>query len=81
MVENTIDVSAINADAGAAQTEAWLHAIARAAYLASVDLAKEKGAFPEPELEEVDEAVEGGDTAREAASPEYVSEAQAAYAE
>ena len=33
-------------DAGAAQTEAWLHAIARAAYLASVDLAKEKGAFP-----------------------------------
>ena len=42
-------------DAGAAQTEAWLHAIARAAYLASVDLAKEKGAFPlfdaEPYLE------------------------------
>ena len=30
----------------AAQTEAWLRAIARAAYLASVDLAKEKGAFP-----------------------------------
>ena len=30
----------------AAQTEAWMHAIARAAYLASVDLAKEKGAFP-----------------------------------
>ncbi|WP_281968285.1 adenosylcobalamin-dependent ribonucleoside-diphosphate reductase [Roseovarius nanhaiticus] len=30
----------------AAQTEAWLKAIARAAYLASVDLAKEKGAFP-----------------------------------
>jgi ribonucleoside-diphosphate reductase alpha chain len=27
-------------------TERWLHAIARAAYLASVDLAKEKGAFP-----------------------------------
>ena len=30
----------------AAQTDAWMHAIARAAYLASVDLAKEKGAFP-----------------------------------
>ncbi|KMK68179.1 adenosylcobalamin-dependent ribonucleoside-diphosphate reductase [Puniceibacterium sp. IMCC21224] len=30
----------------ARQTEQWLHAIARAAYLASVDLAKEKGAFP-----------------------------------
>ncbi len=30
----------------AAQTEVWMHAIARAAYLASVDLAKEKGAFP-----------------------------------
>ncbi len=30
----------------AAQMEAWLRAIARAAYLASVDLAKEKGAFP-----------------------------------
>ncbi len=30
----------------AAQTEAWMHAVARAAYLASVDLAKEKGAFP-----------------------------------
>jgi ribonucleoside-diphosphate reductase alpha chain len=27
-------------------TEGWMHAIARAAYLASVDLAKEKGAFP-----------------------------------
>ncbi|HLQ18723.1 MAG TPA: adenosylcobalamin-dependent ribonucleoside-diphosphate reductase, partial [Tabrizicola sp.] len=27
-------------------TELWMHAIARAAYLASVDLAKEKGAFP-----------------------------------
>ncbi|GFE63395.1 adenosylcobalamin-dependent ribonucleoside-diphosphate reductase [Litoreibacter roseus] len=27
-------------------TDRWLHAIARAAYLASVDLAKEKGAFP-----------------------------------
>jgi ribonucleoside-diphosphate reductase alpha chain len=30
----------------AAVTEAWMHAIARAAYLASVDLAREKGAFP-----------------------------------
>ena len=30
----------------AAQTEAWMHAIARAAYLTSVDLAREKGAFP-----------------------------------
>lgn len=27
-------------------TETWMHAIARAAYLASVDLAREKGAFP-----------------------------------
>ena len=33
-------------DAAVAQTESWLHAIARAAYLASVDLAREKGAFP-----------------------------------
>jgi ribonucleoside-diphosphate reductase alpha chain len=33
-------------DAAAAQTESWLKAIARASYLASVDLAKEKGAFP-----------------------------------
>ncbi|TKD13450.1 adenosylcobalamin-dependent ribonucleoside-diphosphate reductase [Rhodobacter capsulatus] len=33
-------------DRAAAQTEAWMKAIARAAYLASVDLAKEKGAFP-----------------------------------
>ncbi|MEE9387612.1 MAG: adenosylcobalamin-dependent ribonucleoside-diphosphate reductase [Paracoccaceae bacterium] len=30
----------------AAQTEDWLHALSRAAYLASVDLAQEKGAFP-----------------------------------
>ena len=30
----------------AAQTEIWMHQIARAAYLASVELAKEKGAFP-----------------------------------
>ena len=29
----------------AAQTESWMHGIARAAYLASVDLAREKGAF------------------------------------
>ena len=33
-------------DTAAAQTETWMKAIARAAYLASVDLAKEKGAFP-----------------------------------
>ena len=30
----------------ATQTETWMHQIARTAYLASVDLAKEKGAFP-----------------------------------
>ncbi len=30
----------------ARQTDRWMHAIARAAYLASVELAKEKGAFP-----------------------------------
>ena len=33
-------------EAAARQTEDWMHAIARAAYLASVDLAQEKGAFP-----------------------------------
>ena len=33
-------------DQAVAQTKTWMHAIARAAYLASVDLAKEKGAFP-----------------------------------
>ncbi|GAB4266557.1 MAG: adenosylcobalamin-dependent ribonucleoside-diphosphate reductase [Pararhodobacter sp.] len=33
-------------DAAVAQTEAWMRAIAREAYLASVDLAREKGAFP-----------------------------------
>jgi len=33
-------------DEAAAQTEAWLKLIARESYLASVDLAKEKGAFP-----------------------------------
>ncbi|TVS01444.1 MAG: adenosylcobalamin-dependent ribonucleoside-diphosphate reductase [Rhodobacteraceae bacterium] len=33
-------------DAAVARTKEWMHAIARAAYLASVDLAREKGAFP-----------------------------------
>ncbi len=33
-------------DQAAQQTEDWMKQIARAAYLASVDLAKEKGAFP-----------------------------------
>jgi ribonucleoside-diphosphate reductase alpha chain len=33
-------------DKAARQTEDWMHAIARSAYLASVDLAREKGAFP-----------------------------------
>ena len=33
-------------DAAVAQLDAWMHAIARASYLASVDLAREKGAFP-----------------------------------
>ncbi|MEP4198823.1 MAG: adenosylcobalamin-dependent ribonucleoside-diphosphate reductase [Aliishimia sp.] len=33
-------------DEAATQTEAWLKAIARASYLASVELAKEKGPFP-----------------------------------
>jgi len=33
-------------DEAAAQTEEWMKQIARAAYLASVDLAKEKGPFP-----------------------------------
>ena len=33
-------------DEAAAMAEAWLKQIARASYLASVDLAKEKGAFP-----------------------------------
>jgi ribonucleoside-diphosphate reductase alpha chain len=33
-------------EAAAAETEAWMRAIARAAYLASVDLAREKGPFP-----------------------------------
>jgi len=39
-------------DEAAQQTEDWLHAIARAAYLASVELAKEKGAFPLFDAEE-----------------------------
>ncbi|OJH44319.1 adenosylcobalamin-dependent ribonucleoside-diphosphate reductase [Paracoccus sp. SM22M-07] len=34
------------AEDAVAQTGAWMKAIARSAYLASVDLAKEKGAFP-----------------------------------
>lgn len=34
------------ADDAVAQTRVWMKAIARSAYLASVDLAKEKGAFP-----------------------------------
>ena len=33
-------------DEAVAQTEVWMKAIARAAYLASCDLAREKGAFP-----------------------------------
>src|SRR5690606_19965435 len=33
-------------DAAVAATEGWMRAIARAAYLASTDLAAEKGAFP-----------------------------------
>ncbi len=33
-------------EGAARQTEDWMHQIARAAYLASVQLAKEKGAFP-----------------------------------
>ncbi|GAA6179587.1 MULTISPECIES: adenosylcobalamin-dependent ribonucleoside-diphosphate reductase [unclassified Shimia] len=41
----------------AEQTEAWMKAIARASYLASVDLAKEKGAFP---LFDKDKYVNGG---------------------
>jgi ribonucleoside-diphosphate reductase alpha chain len=33
-------------EAAAQKTKDWMHAIARSAYLASVDLAREKGAFP-----------------------------------
>jgi ribonucleoside-diphosphate reductase alpha chain len=42
-------------------TEVWMHAIARSAYLASVDLAKEKGAFP---LFEAQGFLAGGTMAR-----------------
>ena len=38
--------SRYGSDQAAALTETWMHQIARAAYLASVDLAREKGAFP-----------------------------------
>jgi len=38
--------SRYGSDAAVALTEAWMRRIARAAYLASVDLAREKGAFP-----------------------------------
>ena len=38
--------SRYGSDQAAALTEEWMHQIARAAYLASVDLAREKGAFP-----------------------------------
>ncbi|WP_299352410.1 adenosylcobalamin-dependent ribonucleoside-diphosphate reductase [uncultured Shimia sp.] len=41
----------------AAQTEAWMKAIARASYLASANLAKEKGAFP---LFDKDKYLSGG---------------------
>lgn len=41
----------------AAQTEAWMKAIAHASYKASVDLAKEKGAFP---LFDAEKYVDGG---------------------
>ena len=44
---------AMGRDEAAAVTEAWMHAIARAAYLASVDLAKEKGAVPAVRRREV----------------------------
>ncbi|MBI1417771.1 MAG: adenosylcobalamin-dependent ribonucleoside-diphosphate reductase [Limimaricola sp.] len=33
-------------EAAATQTEAWMHRIARAAYMASVEIAREKGPFP-----------------------------------
>ncbi|WP_374398329.1 adenosylcobalamin-dependent ribonucleoside-diphosphate reductase [Tabrizicola sp.] len=42
-------------------TEQWMHAIARAAYLASVDLAQEKGAFP---LFEAEGYLAGGNMAQ-----------------
>ncbi len=44
-------------EAAAIQTELWMKAIARAAYLGSVDLAKEKGAFP---LFDADKYLESG---------------------
>ncbi|HBZ44934.1 MAG TPA: adenosylcobalamin-dependent ribonucleoside-diphosphate reductase [Maritimibacter sp.] len=44
-------------DEAAAQTEVWMKQIARAAYLASVELAKEKGAFP---LFDADKFLESG---------------------
>ena len=44
-------------EAAAIQTELWMKAIARAAYLASVVLAKEKGAFP---LFDADKYLESG---------------------
>ena len=40
------------ADDAVAQTDDWMRAIARSAYLASVDLAREKGAFPLFDAEE-----------------------------
>ncbi len=43
------------------QTRQWMHAIARAAYLASADLAREKGAFP---LFDADEFLASGFMAR-----------------
>ena len=45
------------ADAAVAQTDAWLKALSRAAYLASVDLAKERGPFP---LFEAEAFLKGG---------------------
>ena len=48
-------------EAAARQTEQWLHALARAAYMASVELAKEKGAFP---LFDADAYLAGGTMAQ-----------------
>ncbi|MGR3344102.1 MAG: adenosylcobalamin-dependent ribonucleoside-diphosphate reductase [Paracoccaceae bacterium] len=48
-------------DEAARQTERWLHALARAAYMASVQLAKEKGAFP---LFDADAYLAGGTMAQ-----------------
>ncbi len=44
-------------EAAAIQTELWMKAIARSAYVASVDLAREKGAFP---LFDADKYLESG---------------------